>query len=157
MTDSQQSTTTGISPESTASILLREFGCAEKALEFARRKACGRGPVNELYEEAALELRAEIARVSALAGLQARANAREAVAQVASALHAKLSAWRYSAAPEWEYATLTVGESVLTVGASTGGVISVNGQPFTGGVLIQTPEHTLKAVRQHLQPAQTSA
>ena len=157
MTDSQQSTSTGIPPASTAGILLREFGCPEKALEFARRKARGQGPVTEVYEEAANELRAEIARVSALAGLQARANARDAVAHAATELNARLSAWRYSAAPEWEYATLTVGEAHLTVGASTGGVISVNGQPFTGGELIQTAEHTLKAVRQHLQPAQTPA
>lgn len=157
MTDSQQSTLTGIPPASTAGILLREFGCAERALEFARRKARGQGPVTEVYEEASNQLRAEIARLSALAGLQARANARDAVAQAATELHARLSAWRYSAAPEWEYATLTVGEVHLTVGASTGGVISINGQPSTGGELIQTTELALKAVQQHLHTHQTSA
>jgi hypothetical protein len=41
-----------------------------------------------------------------------------------------LSTWVQSAAREWQYANLDVGGHTLRVGASTGGVVSFNGDPF---------------------------
>ena len=65
--------------------------------------------------------------------LQARSRAQEIVKGIATQIGGQLSQWRNSIAPEWEYAKLTIGDAGFTIGASTGGVVSVNGDPFTMG------------------------
>jgi len=62
MAQTQKLALTDHALDSTACILMREFGCAELALEFAKRKAAGQGPVAQLYEEAVLQLQSEVAR-----------------------------------------------------------------------------------------------
>ncbi|WP_157462947.1 hypothetical protein [Curvibacter gracilis] len=62
MAQTQKLALTDLALDSTACILMREFGCAELALEFAKRKAAGQGPVAQLYQEAVLQLRSEVAR-----------------------------------------------------------------------------------------------
>lgn len=47
------------------------------------------------------------------------------------AFGAQLSPREQSVAREWQYANLTVGDQILRVGVSTGGVISFDGDPFT--------------------------
>jgi len=54
-----------------------------------------------------------------------RARAQEIVKNIADQFGGKLTPWHNSVAPEWEYAKLTIGEIGFTVGASTGGVVSV--------------------------------
>lgn len=57
-----------------------------------------------------------------------QAQAKTMVDNLASA--GSLTAWEQSTAREWQYANLTVHGHTLRVGASTGGVVSFNGDPF---------------------------
>ena len=122
---------TSIPRASVAGILIREIGGATQALEYAERKARGSGPVARDYDDAARTLRAEVALQRAHAGILARQEAQKIVEKYASANDGKFSGWTGIASHEWEYATLTLQGLDLRVGASTGGVISVNGDPFT--------------------------
>lgn len=74
MSEPQKLSLTEVTLDSTACILLQEFGCAQLALEFAKRKASGQGPVAELYQEAVLQLHAEIARSNASSIAKANIN-----------------------------------------------------------------------------------
>lgn len=49
---------------------------------------------------------------------------------IAGDLRASLSEWRDSG-ENWKYASLTADDTVVPIGVSTGGVVSVNGDPFT--------------------------
>lgn len=57
--------------------------------------------------------------------------AQAVVAHVAAKHHASLSDWVPSQAVEWAYATLQIGSVSMQIGASTGGVISIDGDPYT--------------------------
>jgi hypothetical protein len=92
------------------------------------------------------------------AELQLRARAQEIVKNIADQFGGKLTPWHNSVAPEWEYAKLTIGEIGFTVGASTGGVVSVNGDPFTMGdrKLNVTPETMLASIQARMEWARQS-
>ncbi len=87
--------------------------------------------------------------------LQARSRAQEIVKGIATQIGGQLSQWRNSIAPEWEYAKLTIGDAGFTIGASTGGAVSVNGDPFTIGErkLSITPETMLESIRSRVNLA----
>lgn len=80
--------------------------------------------------------------------LLVRSRAEAAVGAIAKQIGAQLT-------PEWEYAKLTVGDLCFTVGASTGGVVSVNGDPFTmeGRQLAITPESILESIQARVKRA----
>lgn len=91
--------------------------------------------------------------------LQARTRAQEIVKGIADQVGGQLSQWRNSIAPEWEYARLTIGDMGFTIGASTGGVVSVNGDPFTMGErkVAITPESILESIQARAKRAFVSS
>lgn len=93
------------------------------------------------------------------AELQLRARAQEIVKGIADQVGGQLSQWRNSIAPEWEYARLTIGDMGFTIGASTGGVVSVNGDPFTMGErkVAITPESILESIQARAKRAFVSS
>jgi len=74
MSEPQKMSLIDVALDSTACILMREFGCAELALEFARRKATGQGPLADLYQEAVLQLQTEIGRANTSSIAKANSN-----------------------------------------------------------------------------------
>jgi hypothetical protein len=81
-----------------------------------------------------------------------RARAEAAVSAIAAQYGAKLTPWRRSVSPEWEYAKLIVGEQSFTVGASTAGLISVNADPFSAAErrTALTPQAILDIARKRM-------
>jgi hypothetical protein len=68
--------------------------------------------------------------------------------KAARELGGTLSAWEQSAAKEWQYATFTQGVKTLRIGASTGGVVSVDGHPFDpDNQLILSLKQTIAAMQ----------
>ncbi|MFM6986613.1 MAG: hypothetical protein ACKOXG_10850 [Arenimonas sp.] len=59
------------------------------------------------------------------------ATAMQMAADAARAAGIELSEWRASSANGWSYATATIGDRSVSIGASTGGIVSINGDPFT--------------------------
>ena len=64
-------------------------------------------------------------------GDAARAAAMQMAADAARSAGITLSDWRPAAANGWSYATATIGDRSVSIGASTGGIVSINGDPFT--------------------------
>lgn len=60
-----------------------------------------------------------------------QADAMKMVESLAERRGAQVSAWEQSAAKEWKLATATEGRRFFRVGVSTGGVVNVNGDPYT--------------------------
>jgi hypothetical protein len=63
--------------------------------------------------------------------IELRNQTKAQVEEVVQALDGKLESWCQSAAVEWEYVNASVGDFTCRVGVSLGGVVSVNGDPFT--------------------------
>lgn len=59
------------------------------------------------------------------------ATAMQMAADAARAAGIELSEWKASSAKEWSYATATIGDTSVSFGTSTGGIVSINGNPFT--------------------------
>lgn len=57
--------------------------------------------------------------------------AKQIVERVAAKINAELTKWEQKSAKEWVYTTCTIDQCSFRVGASTGGVISINGSPHT--------------------------
>ena len=57
--------------------------------------------------------------------------AKQIVERVAGKLNADLTQWEQKSAIEWVYTTCSIDQRSVRVGASTGGVISINGSPHT--------------------------
>lgn len=142
-------TAPSIDPSTRAGLLLRVMGNLQKAHDYARRKTRGSGPLARNYDEAERTLRAALENDKQLNGRQLRCNAQSLVAKVCDELGAELTGWCPSAAEQWEYARLDVDGITLQIGASTGGVVSVNGDPFTPSdrVLNLTEEEVLKSIQ----------
>lgn len=83
---------------------------------------------------------------------QSRNLARAIVEAVAVQEKGQLGSWVQSNAPEWMYVDLNIGNHQLRIGASTGGVISVDGDPFTPveRELIINKELTAQAIKYHI-------
>jgi hypothetical protein len=146
---------TAIPQSSVAGILIRELGSAGSALAYAERKARGSTDIAAEYDEACGMLRAEIAKEAHQRGLEHRAQAKAIVERYAQGSDAVLSEWEPSQAQEWEYANLHFGDIPFRIGVSTGGVISINGYPFTPDTraLITTDEALQKAIEPVLRRA----
>lgn len=82
-----------------------------------------------------------------------RVFAQELVAKIAGALGAELTSWEPSVAVEWVYCNLLLNGYSIRIGASTGGVVSCNGDPFTktGRVLADDHATILKLIQECIQ------
>lgn len=77
-------------------------------------------------------------------------SAKEIVKELASAW--AMTDWKQSGAREWQYTTITVKDQTLRVGASTGGVVSIDGYPFVPSTrqLCLEPHEVKQALQEHL-------
>lgn len=114
---------------------------------------------NAAYKGALAEQTPDIAAlVETRSGNDAQARAKVMVTAMAEATKGELSDWEQSQAKQWQYADLKIGDEVLRVGASTGGVVSVDGRSHTPeGHLNTTPEAIEASIRSRLPAAESAA